>query len=82
MFQVSHKIKFSLKHYFRVCYSNKTVSIFHMDGNKILRRYVDKFLKRNNKKVTLQQLILRVIEENQRKYYRTTEEPLILCVHI
>ena len=43
-----------------------------MDGNKISRRYIlDKFFERTNKKVTLQNIISRVVKENQRKYGHT-----------
>ena len=56
--------------YFRVCYLNKTASIFHMDGNKARRYVINKFFERTNK-VTLQQTNLKVVKENQRKYGHT-----------
>ena len=53
--QVSHEIKFSVIRYFRVCCSKKSVSIFHMDGSKISRRYIiNKYFERTKKKMILQ----------------------------
>ena len=35
------------------------------------RIFIDRFFERTNKKVALQQIILRVVKENQRKYGHT-----------